>query len=318
MSNKEDRTGKSLFFMAPSTQLGEDDRPRLRDAVGLISGALETNRVNLSPYLFTSDRIIGHVTAPIGERAGEFKAAVREGDVIVSVAGGTGAEDLVPMLDRTDYRVIRKRKPLFIGFSDFTFLLNEVYSRCGVPGILFPSLRLNEGNMGSLLSLIKGEEIGYRGSAWLSDPPDEAVSGIPIGGNLTTFVNFLNREKPPRLCWRELVLFIEDIGIDLEDLHRLVAALRRHRVFRSIKGLVIGSLAEDLSAPQGREFQDKAVSFLLAYLSGVLKKRRDRQAALPIMLLRTFGHNITAGLPAVPIGGLVTLSPSLEIAFRLR
>jgi len=318
MSEKEDAFGKSLYFMAPSTQLGEDDRPHLQNAIKLISGALDTGKVDLSPYLFTSDKSIDHVTASTGERAREFKAAVREGDVIVSVAGGTGAEDLVPTLDRADYRVIRKRKPLFIGFSDFTFLLNEVYSRCAVPGILFPSLRLNEENVGNLLSLIRGEEILYRGSAWLSDPPATKISGIPIGGNLTTFVNFLNREKPPRLSWRDLVLFIEDIGIDLEDLHRLVAALRRHRVFRNIKGLVIGSLAEDLSAPQGGAFQDKALSFILAYLSGVLKKRRDRQAALPILFLRNFGHNITDGLPAVPIGGLVTLTPSLEISFRIR
>lgn len=309
---------KNVYFTALSTRLGESDRPFLEKAVGLLREALEAGMTTLSPHLFTRDENISHVTASVEERSREFKTAVREHDVIVAVAGGTGAEDIVPTLDRADFRAIRKRKPLFIGFSDFTFLLNEVYARSGVPGILFPSLRLNEDNRERLLSLIEGKEVICRGTGWLADPPSGQVTGVAVGGNLTTFVNFLNREKPPRLRWRDHILFVEDIGIDLEDFHRLLAALRRHRVFRNIKGLVIGSLVEDLNAPPWREFQDKALSFVLAYLAEVLKKRRDRQAPLPIMLLQTFGHNITDGLPAVPIGGLVTLSPALEISFRMR
>lgn len=318
MSAIEVTTGKKLFFIAPSTRLKESDRPRLENAVSILSRALQAGSTSLSPQIFSSDENIQHVTAPVEERSKEFEKVVREQDIIVSVAGGTGAEDLVLTLDRADFRMIRKRKPLLIGFSDFTFLLNEVYSRSRVPGILYPSLRLNGDNVQKLVSLINGETVYYRGSLWLSDPPAETVAGVALGGNLTTFVNFLNREKPPRLRWRDHILFIEDIQVDLEDLHRLLGALRRHRVFRNIKGLVIGSLVEDLSTTQGREFQDEAQSFILAYLAGVLKKRRERQAALPIMVLRSFGHNITEGLPAVPIGGLASLSASLELSVRLR
>ncbi len=318
MFKKEDILGKSIFFIAPSTQLTEQDLPLLKNATRLLSRGLRTSKIVLSPNIFTKDQNIAHVTASIEERSREFKAAIREHKIIISLAGGTGAEDLVPTLDEGDYRAIRKKRPLFIGFSDFSFLLNEVYSRCRVPGIIFPCLRLNEGNIGELLSLIRGAEVSYRGSAWISDPPTETVSGIPIGGNLTTFVNFLNRENPPRLGWRDHILLIEDIEIDLEDLHRLLAALRRHRVFRNIKGLVIGSLAGDLNVPESGESQDKALSFIMAYLDGVLKKRRERNSPLPIIVIREFGHDITRDLPAVLVGGLVSLSASREIVFRLK
>ncbi len=313
----EKTVGKSIYFIAPSTRLTVRDMPLLKNTIHLMRTGMGRGHVVLSAHLFTRDEKIAHVTASVTERSREFKAAIREHDVIVSIAGGTGAEDLLLTLDRADFRAIRKRRPLFIGFSDFSFLLNEVYSRCRVPGILFPCLRLNEGNVGEIISLIQGDEIAYRGSAWLADPPPGTVSGIPIGGNLTTFVNFLNRLNPPRLGWRDHVLFIEDVGIDIEDLHRLLAALRRHRVFRSIRGLVIGSLAGDLNTPAGGEFQEQALHFIMAYLAGVLKKRREQGSPLPIMVMREFAHDTTRGLPAVPVGGLASLSASLDVAFRL-
>ena len=314
---KEKIIDKSIFFIAPSTPLIEQDRPILQNSIRLLSENLGTNKVALSSNIFTKDESIDHLTASTAERSREFKTIIREYDIIVSVAGGTGAEDLLLTLDKDDYRVIRKRKPLFIGFSDFTFLLNEIYSRCRVPGIIFPFLRLNEGNVGRLLDLINGNEVAYRGSTWESDPPAEAISGIPIGGNLTTFVNFLNRMNPPRFGWRDHILFIEDLGIDIEDLHRLLAALKRHRVFKNIKGLVIGSLAGNLKTREGTEFQEKALSFVMTYLAGVLEKRRERNSPLPIMIIRDFGHDMTKDLPAVLVGGFVSLKASLDIVFRL-
>lgn len=315
---------KNIYLIAPSTRLLAQDLPLLRNAIHLLRKALGAGRIAWSSHLFSRDEAIEHVTASIAERSRELKTAIREFDIVVSLAGGTGAEDLLQTLDRADYRTIRKRRPLFIGFSDFSFLLNEVYSRCRVPGILFPSLRLNEGNVGDLAALVNGGEASYRAAAWLSDPPPAPLAGVAIGGNLTTFVNFLNRLNPPRLGWRDHVLFLEDLDIDIEDLHRLLAALRRHRVFRNVKGLVFGSLAAPPragtageAAARGRDFQVRAAAFISAYLAGVLAKRRERGQPLPIALMPRFGHGVTRGLPAVPVGGRVLLSPDLDVSFRL-
>ncbi len=183
--------------------------------------------------------------------------------------GGTGAEDLALKIDKKDYSIIRKRRPLFIGFSDFTFLLSEIYYRTRVPLIYFPSLKLGKGNFKKILSLIKGEEIQYQGSRWLTPPPERSFSGIPIGGNLTTFLNFLNRQNPPRFSWARHILFIEDVNIDVEDLHRLMAALRRHQVLDKIKGLVVGSLNAYNRNHNYRKNQKDALRFLRTYLTDV-------------------------------------------------
>lgn len=306
-----------VCFIAPSTCLVPADKPLVDGAVRLISEALGTTDIFISPLLFTADGAIRHVTAAAAERSDEFKTVIRDYDLIASVAGGTGAEDIVLLSDRQDWRVIRKRRPLFLGFSDFTFLLSEVYARTGVPGVLFPSLSLGRGHARRFLALLSGRPVSFRGSFWLTPPPAEPLTGIPVGGNLTTFVNFLNREKPPRLAWRNHVLFIEDVGIDIEDLHRLLAALRRHRVFARVRGVVVGTLCQDAKTPEGREFQTKALKFLTAFLNELLRWRRKAARPLPILVAEDFGHRVGPRQPAVPIGGAVTIAPDGKLRFQL-
>ncbi|MGZ5468059.1 MAG: LD-carboxypeptidase [Candidatus Aminicenantales bacterium] len=310
-------TYEKIGFIAPSTCLSVKEKPVLNRTARLLKKALGVQAVYFSPHLYSSDTEIDHVTAPVEARAAVFKEAIRELDLIISVAGGTGAEDLVRKIDAKDLRVIRTRRPLFIGFSDFTFLLNEIYHDCRVPAIYFPSLKVGKGDFSSLLALINGEEIHYDGAAWLTPPPPRKLSGIPIGGNLSTFVNFLNRGTPPKFSWKRHILFFEDIQVDVEDLHRLLAALRRHNVFAGVKGIVIGSLTPPGKSPASKKTQRRAVQFIQTYLADVIRDRRRQGVPLPILTVSNFGHDISRNLMVVPIGGRVTISRSKRITFRL-
>jgi muramoyltetrapeptide carboxypeptidase LdcA involved in peptidoglycan recycling len=308
---------EKIGFIAPSTCLSARERPLLSRTARRLKKALGARAVYFSPHLYSSDSEIDHVTAPLDDRAAVLKEAIRELDLIISVAGGTGAEDLVRKIDAKDLRAVRSRRPLFIGFSDFTFLLNEIYHACRVPVIYFPSLKVGKGDFRSLIALISGEEIHYKGSTWLTSPPPRKLSGIPIGGNLSTFVNFLNRGTPPKFSWKRHVLFFEDIQVDVEDLHRLLAALRRHNVFAGIKGIVIGSLTPPGKPPDPKKLQREAVRFVRTYLADVIRERRRQGSPLPILTVSNFGHDISRNLMVVPIGGRVTISRSKRITFRL-
>ncbi len=313
------RTIGRISFIAPSTCLPRTSKSSLARTAKLISqgfGLADTD-VEYGRALFSSDERIDHITAPTEERSREFKTVIRESDLIVSVAGGTGAEDVAFKIDRKDYKVIRERRPVFIGFSDFTFLLSEIYHHTRVPVIYFPSLKLGKGNSRKILPLIRGEEIQYRGRRWLTPPPARRLSGIPIGGNLSTFVNFLNRIDPPRFAWSRHILFIEDIHIDVEDIHRLLAALQRHNVLEKIRGIVIGSLYQYGKNHNYKKNQQDALNFILTYLHDLLRDRRRQGRPLPILAASNFGHNITRDLMAVPIGGRATISRSKKITFRM-
>jgi muramoyltetrapeptide carboxypeptidase LdcA involved in peptidoglycan recycling len=315
-----ERTIKSYSFIAPSTCLPRSAKGSLARTARLLSGAfgLKAGDVGYSASLFSSDEQIDHVTAPADERSREFKRVIRECDLVVSVAGGTGAEDLAFMIDRKDYRVIRERRPVFIGFSDFAFLLNEIYYRTHVPVVYFPSLKLGKSNSRKVIPLIRGEEIQYQGRRWLTPPPERRISGIPIGGNLSTFVNFLNRIDPPRFAWSRHILFVEDIQIDVEDLHRLLAALLRHNVLDKIRGLVVGSLYQYSVNHNYKKNQQQALKFVTTYLRDLLRARRRQGNPLPILAVTNFGHNITRDLMAVPIGGRATIFKSKKITFQMK
>ncbi len=305
-------------FIAPSTCLSRLDKRPLNRTINLVKKTLSLENVYLSPFLFSSDEQIDHVTASAEQRTEDFKKAIRDNDLIISVAGGTGAEDLAFRFDRKDSRVIRQRRPIFLGFSDFTFLANEIYYSSRVPVVYFPSLKLGRGNFKKIQDLVAGEEIQYQGSRWLTPPPRREFSGVPIGGNLSTFVNFLNRVNPPKFNWRKYVLFFEDIQIDVEDLHRLLAALRRHKIFRNIRGIVIGSLSLHNKNGAYRKHQREALKFIGTYLSDIIKRRRKQGYPLPILAVSNFGHNITRDVMAVPIGGRVSISKNKKITFRMR
>ncbi|MGA2585431.1 MAG: LD-carboxypeptidase [Candidatus Aminicenantales bacterium] len=312
-----DKTLQKVGFIAPSTCLPRNAKSTLNRTASLIKRGLGVKEIYYSPFLFSMDEQIDHVTASADERSEDFKTVIRDYDLIVSVAGGTGAEDLAFKIDKIDYRVIRNRRPIFIGFSDFTFLLSEIYHHARVPVVYFPTLKLSKGNSRKIFPLILGEDIHYQGQRWLTPPPARRISGIPIGGNLTTFVNFLNREKPPKFSWRRHILFFEDIQIDVEDLHRLLAALRRHNVLGKIRGIVIGSMAQYPKNHNYQKNQREALKFILTYLRDVIRIRRKQGYPLPILSVSNFGHNITRDLMAVPMGGKVTISKNKKITFRL-
>jgi len=308
---------KKVSFIAPSTCLPRCEKGLVSKTIRRLKKILGPVEIELSPHLFSSDELIDHVTAPLEDRAENFKKSIRNADLIISVAGGTGAEDILFKIDRKDYQVIKKRKPIFIGFSDFTFLLNDIHYNSHIPAIYFPTLRLGPGNFKKMSDLLFDQPIFYHGTLWLTDPPPRRVSGIPLGGNLSTFVNYLNRKDPPTYNWKKYVLFIEDIQIDVEDLHRMVAALRRHKVFNEIKALVVGSLAYYNKNGNYRYLQREHLRFIRNYLQDIIKKRKERGNPLPILAVSNFGHNIPEDLMAVPIGGYVSIDRYKNITFRL-
>ena len=187
-----------------------------------------------------------------------------------------------------------------------------------MPAVYFPSLRMGKGNFRKVLPLIMGEEVQYQGAAWLTPPPVRKFSGIPIGGNLTTFVNFLNRKDPPKFNWKRHILFFEDVQIDVEDLHRLLAALRRHRVFKDIRAIVVGSLSRARAEPQRPEGPEGS----LEVRPDLSRRRHPSEAESRAVPCPSWPSPISATTSSAtswpcPVGGYVSISKSRKIVFRM-
>jgi len=97
----------------------------------------------------------------------------------------------------------------------------------------------------------------------------------------------------------------------------MLSALRRHNVFKKVRGIVVGSFTSNGRNPYYKKQQREALRFIVTYLRDVIRKRRRQGFPLPIFAVANFGHNIKRDLMAVPIGGHVSISRSKKITFRM-
>jgi len=91
---------KRVSLIAPSTCLPRSEKSRVTQTIRYLTSILGQVEIDVCPYLFSSDELIDHVTAPLDDRAQSFKEAIRDSDLIISVAGGTGAEDILFKIDK--------------------------------------------------------------------------------------------------------------------------------------------------------------------------------------------------------------------------
>lgn len=261
-------------------------------------------------------------------RLQRFRDAIPGADWLCPVYGGTGCADVVRRLNETDIKAIAAGRPVITGFSDTTFLINYAYFRAGLRTFhaangagLGP-----DGSTTTLLAVLRGERqrLAYReqGSAWIASPPEETLEGIAIGGNLTTFRDLLDVTEAGPEDWSPYVLFIEDLGVDVEDVHRMLVSLDARGVFDGIRGLVVGRIDEPwcervrrfMKGPPGT-WRRRPVDLLTSVLRETLAARERRGDPLSILRVDRFGHGVESGSMMVPIGARATLSPDRTIEF---
>jgi muramoyltetrapeptide carboxypeptidase LdcA involved in peptidoglycan recycling len=121
--------------------------------------------------------------------------------------------------------------------------------------------------------------------------------------------------------WQNYILFIEDIEIDIEDLHRIIIALEARGIFSKIKAVVIGVMNEGtfesnwskLNVVFGKRVK---VEHIFEYLvRGVIETREYKKSPLYILQVDNFGHGIFKDQMIVPIGGKTIIHPNAKIEF---
>jgi len=281
----------------------------------------DVERTELDPrYLAASER----------ERLKKFRQAINNVDWLAPIFGGTGCEDIVRYFDDHDLAEIRKNRPIINGFSDTTFLINYVFFKLklitfhysNASGIfLSDNYRLFfdviQGNIQSFSFL----ENNYD---WLtSNEPQSPIEGIAIGGNFSTFRDLLDVVDLKVTSWRPYILFIEEIGTDVEDLHRLIIALDAKGIFRNIRALVIGRMNEKEISSNLRRFNvifgqptgeiEHVVEYLL---SNIIKERLKKNDPLHILKVDNLGHGVRKNTMLIPIGAKTVIYPDKKIEFQ--
>lgn len=262
------------------------------------------------------------------ERVRRFREALVGMDWLCPAYGGTGCMDVVRMLGNEDLKQFIVQRPVVSGFSDATYLLNYLYFKTGLRTFHYTNAAgLFSGDSSDRFFKMLSGEIDALSfvdarSRWLSAVPKIPVAGIAIGGNLTTFRDLLDISSIQPETWHPYVLFIEDLDVDAEVFHRIIASLDARGVFKQIRGLVIGRVNE----PHRSLFVRIAESFRgiprgepWAYIEHILEEtlsaRRDAGDPLPILKVENFGHGVDENLMIVPIGSEVVLKANGDVEF---
>lgn len=268
------------------------------------------------------------------ERLANFRQAIQQGQWLLPLYGGTGCEDIIRHLNDHDLMFIRKNRPIVNGFSDTTFLINYLYFKLKLLTFHYKNATgiFDTQNHQIFFDIIQGKkdsvlfyEPGYH---WLSEPkPPQTIQGIAIGGNISTFRDLLDICDINPRSWEPYILFIEDIGMDMEDLHRVIIALDERGIFRHIRALVIGTfnkeIFQDSLFKRFRLFSSKSTNNvenmdnLFEYILGdVIKKRMEQNDPLHIIKITNLGHAVKKNPIIIPIGAQTTIYPNGHIEFH--
>lgn len=211
---------------------------------------------------------------------------------IICMRGGYGASR---MIDKLDYELISKNPKLFMGFSDVTVLINNIYKHSNVPAM--------HGLVGAYLN---GEKFtGYtkndfesilfenqKGRIIKSD--DDSVitlnggkaEGVLVGGNLSLLATLVG--TPYSVDFDDKIVLIEEVSEEPYQIDRYLSSLYLSGSLQKAKGFILGYFT-DCNPSEGRKNDQSVLDVINHYLLKLNK---------PIVYNFPIGHDFpTCNLP---------------------
>ena len=159
---------------------------------------------------------------------------------IFCVRGGYGVSEVA---DELPEGLIAQAKKPIIGYSDIS-VLHSAWTSAGLPSVhacmsgtfddSFPAECVEAEQR-----MIKGETPTYTCKSSGIDKAGHA-EGILIGGNLSTFTSVLGTAYDCTKIDEPYILFLEDVGEDVQHVHRYLAILKHLGVLDRASGIIFG------------------------------------------------------------------------------
>jgi len=272
------RTGDTIGLVAPASPF---DIEQLYRGVSLLESA--GFNVRMSKRVFLKS---GYLAGPDTQRAALVMKMFDDPVVkaIICVRGGFGSMRLLPLLD---YKRIREKPKILVGFSDVTALLMTLYMRCGFVtfhGPVVASLPTSDKtSLTALIAAVAGEtpvELTATGGTVIRSGMG---TGPVLAGNLTTMCHMMGTTFQPQT--RDHILLIEDRGEAPYRLDRMLTQLDMAGSLDGIAGLAFGSF-EACGEPEEflRIISDRFKSAPYPVLTGLEFGHGKRNLTIPVGL----------------------------------
>ncbi|MBQ9812285.1 MAG: LD-carboxypeptidase [Thermoguttaceae bacterium] len=232
----------------------------------------------VNPSVRTLDELLDDVRWALSDP--EIKA-------IFCVRGGYGATEA---MDRLGLDAIRDAKKPIVGYSDIT-VYHSAWTSAGLPSI-HSSMSAAFMGMPEVCTkaqerVLRGEIPSYKFEASPLCVEGEAT-GILIGGNLTTFSSTLGAAYDCAKMDEPYILFLEEVGGNLQRLHRYFMLLKHLGVLDKAVGFVFGEWTDlptdgtgNFGASRGGQFES---------LAEMVRRQFLKDANVPVAFGFPAGH----------------------------
>ena len=235
------------------------------------------------------------------ERASQINRMFADNNIkaIFCAKAGYGSIRTIPYLNK---KLIRKNPKIFIGYSDITILLSYLYSVGRMSVFHGPVVsgeiheKMNSITLYYLLKAIaETTSLGTMKFSTLKSLRRGKATGILVGGNMSLLVSAIG--TPYDIDTENKILFLEDVGEDLETIDHYLMHFKLAGKLKKIKGIVFGRML-GCTDRSGRKHDIKKL------LGDIFKDIK-----VPIIYGFPSGHKIFGGANVtIPFGVLVTLN----------
>jgi muramoyltetrapeptide carboxypeptidase len=206
-------------------------------------------------------RVHGYLAGTDDQRAADFNGMIRDKFVkaIIAVRGGYGTPRILPLLD---YRTLRHRPKIIVGYSDLTALQLAVFHKTCLVTFSGPmsGVEMSDGIdpyteehfWRILTSSKKLGELKNPGGEPLKVLHSGNKSGRILGGNLATAISLLKTPFAPDFA--RSILVLEDVDEAPHRVDRMLAQLCNARILEKLSGLVFGKFVNCVPSDPNKPF----------------------------------------------------------------
>jgi muramoyltetrapeptide carboxypeptidase len=286
------RRGDCIGVVAPSSPQRDDERLK----AGIRYFESLGYRVRTGEHLW---KRYGYLAGTDEERIDDLNAMIRDPDVRM-IIGGRGGYGVTRILDRIDYRALRRDPKIVAGFSDLTALGCAILAKSrlvsysgAMPGVDFWNVDdIDQFAEESFWKAVTSNKALGRIAGTTEYPIRPMVKGRAEGwllpGNLTLLASITGTPYLPKM--RGAILLIEEIGEEAYRVDRLLSQLRNAGHFEQIVGLAFGAFTG--TDPRRVSVDPLPIEDVLAHYATL--------AGVPAITDVPFGH--IKGKVTLPVG----------------
>lgn len=245
--------GDTIGFLIASSANKSDRFKKIEEEVGELGFKVKYGKTCYlkNGYLAGSDQ----------ERINDIHEMFSDPDIkaIICFKGGAGASRII---DKLDYELIKNNPKLFMGFSDVTVLLNNLYKHSGLPtvhglvGIYLGSPNLCEKSKEDFKDLLT---LNTKGRILKGNEKTKTlVGGIAeadiTGGNLCLISDLYGTDY--EIDFEDKIVLIEEVDEPVYNIDRMFAQLRLGKSIHKAKGFIFGHFTDCVDSNNDNTYEN--------------------------------------------------------------